>query len=610
MMNITRITYLIKQLLIIASLFLFCLSLASARNIDVSISGVSKEIESSIKENLSLDSINDTNKITLNNIEQEINNILIAYGYYNVKILVSADEKSTPKKINVAIKLNKPILIRNININYIDNNQYKNKKYQIPSEISNLINNYRRNVNTPFNQIEYENFKENLLQAARNNGYQDAQYQVHQVLIDKNKNLATINIILDLKNIYYINNIIITSDDNTFIFKFIPYNFTKIDNNKVQVHSAPYRSSEILELQNALSKYYREINIKTNVNTSNHTVDLYLSPLQLRNYLYKVGLGYGTDEGARVFGGLQVRNISNNLHKLDLQAKLAQYRELIDTNYIMPGYFLATDIITIGYQYRSDKKRSDNNLEKERHQLISQYQQTLKGGDLLLTGGLSYRNEKYRDIARQKSESSQLLVPYFIYDQVVTDDRIKSYYGHHINMMIEAANDGILSSTSFARLQTKLKSIIPINLNDNISGLRFIGRGQFGQVWHDRQEKIPPTLRFFAGGSETVRGYRFESLGPKEINSKGKSIIVGGDRLIVISTELEKQIYNNWSTALFYDAGNAYNTWDNWADNLKSGAGFGVRWQSPLGALRFDFAKPLDKESDEWRIDFNIGPDL
>ena len=110
-------------------------------------------------------------------------------------------------------------------------------------------------------------------------------------------------------------------------------------------------------------------------------------------------------------------------------------------------------------------------------------------------------------------------------------------------------------------------------------------------------------MRFFAGGAQSVRGYAYQSLGP--LDDKGN--VVGGKHLIIGSVEFEHRFENKWSVAAFYDGGNAI---DDLEDKLARGAGFGVRWQSPVGPVRFDLASAITKDGKPWRLHINIGPDL
>ena len=76
---------------------------------------------------------------------------------------------------------------------------------------------------------------------------------------------------------------------------------------------------------------------------------------------------------------------------------------------------------------------------------------------------------------------------------------------------------------------------------------------------------------------------------------------------MVGSIELEHNFTDKWSMAIFYDAGNAI---DDFADDLERGTGFGLRWKSPIGAVRIDFANAVSQPDRPWRIHINIGPDL
>ncbi|MBP9721626.1 MAG: BamA/TamA family outer membrane protein [Gammaproteobacteria bacterium] len=605
----------IYKLILAIIIFTNCNNITIAKN-HLEIITPDNELKSNLIHHLETDNSNISSiaEFTEASTEQ-IKDALVIYGYYNPKITLVNSENKT-NVVTLKINPGKPVLIKKIIMNC-----RPEKICQQLADLNTLISKYQQETNKPLNQIIYEKTKENILQIARNNGYLDSEFINHKILLNTENKTAEITLDLQLNKLYYFSDIKILNNldnhtDASFLASFLPYTHKqyKLYESKkiITLNNTPYNSTVVLDLQASLSRYYREVNIKTNINKSVKTVSLEISTTPIKNYLYHIGLGYGTDEGARTFGGLQIRNITSHGHKLELQGKLAQYRELAEINYVLPGFYPASDLATIGYQFRLDKKRSDNNIEKKRQQIIAEYKRNLDHGKLRYTAGLSYRQEDYKNILTKKAYNSQLLVPYIIYDQALTSNRIKTYQGHHINLLLEAADRDILSTTSFVRLLTNVKSITPLDFDNTIPGLRLITREQFGQIWHQEQDKIPPTLRFFAGGSESVRGYRFESLGPKELNNKNKEIITGGDRLVTFSAELEKPIYqyNKWSTAIFYDIGNVFNSWDNWQHNLKAGAGIGLRWQSPLGAVRLDIANALDSKDKSWRFDINIGPDL
>jgi translocation and assembly module TamA len=110
---------------------------------------------------------------------------------------------------------------------------------------------------------------------------------------------------------------------------------------------------------------------------------------------------------------------------------------------------------------------------------------------------------------------------------------------------------------------------------------------------------LPNFYRFKAGGSNSVRGYGFEELSNNHI---------GSNHLITASAEVEMKFLENWSAALFFDIGNAFNDWS--APELKKGIGVGVRWYTIAGPIRVDVAQALDLIDRPWRVHFTIGTPL
>jgi len=111
--------------------------------------------------------------------------------------------------------------------------------------------------------------------------------------------------------------------------------------------------------------------------------------------------------------------------------------------------------------------------------------------------------------------------------------------------------------------------------------------------------ELPYAYRFKAGGSQSVRGYGFQSLSNNNI---------GSNNIITASAELEVRFRPKWSAAIFFDVGNAFNDWNSM--ELKKGAGAGIRWYSIAGAVRVDLAQALDEPGKPWTVHFTIGSPL
>jgi translocation and assembly module TamA len=116
----------------------------------------------------------------------------------------------------------------------------------------------------------------------------------------------------------------------------------------------------------------------------------------------------------------------------------------------------------------------------------------------------------------------------------------------------------------------------------------------------DEFSDLPPSVRFFAGGDNSIRGYGYEELGPEKDGE-----VVGGSKLVTGSVEVDYAFLPRWSVAAFVDTGSAYDE----EPRFSTGAGLGIRWYSPLGPIRVDIAHPFDSD-DEVRLHITLGPDL
>ena len=130
---------------------------------------------------------------------------------------------------------------------------------------------------------------------------------------------------------------------------------------------------------------------------------------------------------------------------------------------------------------------------------------------------------------------------------------------------------------------------------------RFYLRAEVGYLKTNQFGRITPALRYFAGGDMSVRGFGYKDISPRDKNGK----LTGGSHLLTGTAEYQYQVYPNWWAATFYDTGYAAKRFSN--QELHSGAGIGVRWASPIGAIKVDLATPLRSPEAKKGIQFYIG---
>jgi len=133
-------------------------------------------------------------------------------------------------------------------------------------------------------------------------------------------------------------------------------------------------------------------------------------------------------------------------------------------------------------------------------------------------------------------------------------------------------------------------------------GFYLLGRFKVGATGQNEDARdLPIAIRYFAGGDNSVRGYAYQSLGPKDARGE----VVGGRHTLVGSAEMEKSLWKNWGLAAFYDAGNAFNSFREM--ELAQGAGLGVRYYTPVGPIKIDLARQLGTPEPSFRLHLGFG---
>ena len=170
--------------------------------------------------------------------------------------------------------------------------------------------------------------------------------------------------------------------------------------------------------------------------------------------------------------------------------------------------------------------------------------------------------------------------------------------GLRLSFDLRGASDELASDTSFAQFNFTTKWIHSFS-----EKTRILARGSAGVTAKEDLTALPVSVRLFAGGDRSVRGYDFETLGPMDQDG----LVIGGSNLLEGSLEFDYLFKPQWSIAAFADTGSAFNGSD---VDFSTGVGLGLRWYSPVGPIRLDLAHPLDDPDQKVRVHISLGLDL
>lgn len=188
------------------------------------------------------------------------------------------------------------------------------------------------------------------------------------------------------------------------------------------------------------------------------------------------------------------------------------------------------------------------------------------------------------------------------------NNRFETTSGSYQKVSLEYA--GIGGDKFFAKWILNARYYKPV-----LGDLVFRTSWQYGQIAQTTRKGIPASEKFYLGGANNMRGFKFAELGPSELNSSGLRRASGGRVELFALFELEypliKEAGLKWVT--FFDVGNAFQKFPgSGSENftLRRDIGFGFRWFSPIGPLRFEWGFPFARREgeDESTFHFFIGP--
>lgn len=184
------------------------------------------------------------------------------------------------------------------------------------------------------------------------------------------------------------------------------------------------------------------------------------------------------------------------------------------------------------------------------------------------------------------------------------DDRSDPRKGYFLNYSTEYT--GIGGDKKWIKNEVEGRGYYPV-----VGDLIFRSRFYAGRLDKVNNQKIPRTEKFTLGGSRNLRGYSTEAVGPLRdalVNGRNVTFNLGGEFMTFANFEfqhpLSREAGLKW--VVFFDAGHAGGMDD---IDIRSDYGFGFRWFSPIGVLRFEFGYPLGKDSKKQgsQFHFDIG---
>jgi outer membrane protein assembly complex, YaeT protein len=447
-------------------------------------------------------------------------------------------------------------------------------------------------------------------------GYMDA-----VVDVDQNVNQATscmeITYTIDPKEVVYVGKIMIRGNTKTREI---------IIRRELRIYPGDrFDGSKIKRSKDRLYNLglFEDISFDTEPSAQPQVHNLLVDVKETKTGEFSFGGGYSSidqflgfvEVGQKNFDALNFPTFTGGGQQLTVRAEIGMVRQNYNIGWVDPWifgwpYLFGFDMyrtshtrqIDVGWAYDETKMGGDMKIGKELTEHLRA--DAMYRLEYITIGSVpNYASQDFRD-----EEGSKVLSAGSV--QLTQDTRDNIYnpgHGYILNGTIEDAGGVFMGDKEYVK-----GSATAAYYNTFFSKFVIELKGRAG--WsspYGKSKKVPIYERFFAGGANTIRGYKERAVGPRD---SGSDEPIGGETLLIGNAELTFPIYEKiLKGAIFYDVGNVWaKSSDFLKGDYKSGAGIGIRVNTPVGPFRLDWGYPLvqnqnDKKEGEFYFSISRG---
>ncbi|MCD9029120.1 autotransporter assembly complex protein TamA [Luteimonas sp. BDR2-5] len=533
----------------------------------------------------------------LRQAESDTRKALEPFGYYSPEIDVQRTREDGNVHVRIVVDPGQPVRVRNSDIAIIGaggRDQYLARDLAsfIPSE------------GAVFYHPDYDGSRNRISRRLAERGYFDAEFASRRVEVTRAEHAADIDLVWTSGDRYNMGPTTFEQTPEKIIDDSLLEGLVYWD------EGSYYHQGRLDRLRTSLTRldYFGNIDIEPLVEEANEDrevpVKVTLTPA--KRSIYTAGVSYGTDSGAGIRLGVERRYVNMRGHKALAQLDYAQKRKTLTLQYRIPAFAWLDGWYTASLQ-ASDEQT--DYIDSRRIEFVAsrsgQYNQFLN-----LVASMHVLRERWAYEADQSDPDAGPLYRYatFAYpslraEYIDVDDRLFPRAGIGGSVTLRGGIEGAGSDATFSQIHARASWFRGIG-----EANRLIVRGELGHTFTDALVAMPPSLRFYAGGDRSIRGYDWREVGPRLPASEGrKAYALGAKNVVTASVEFERYFTRSIGAAVFVDGGDAF---DGGSPEWRTGVGVGVRYITPVGPLKLDIARGLDNPDSPFTIGLSIGAEF
>lgn len=549
--------------------------------IELSLTGADGQLADNIRAHIDTEVVVDSElagRFYREQVIEQVQNAAEALGYYQAEADVALRREDDDWALSIAVTPGPRVEVRDVALDVTgegaDDPRLERIRRILPLQSGAALN-----------HADYEASKRALSNEALQRGFFDYRFTTARLAVNAEAGWADATLTMDSGPRYELGEVTFSSTPfrREFLERLVPFR-----------PGTPYTADAVADFNQRLfeSGYFEDAVVETQRDAgSGKRIPVRAEVTTGERNSVTTGLGYSTDEGPRLRFGYERHYVNNRGHRFNTELRLSSARQGLNARYEIPLADPVNDELSVTTAWQNEDIEDSRS---ERYSVRVGRRQTFTSG---WTRTQSLRVLSERFTAGLDSGRSRLVLPGIRFSRTRSRGGVDPDWGDNQRYSLEIARQELLSDVDIARLQlgsTWLRNLREVH--------RFELGAELGGVATSDFNEVPTSLRFFAGGDQSVRGFAYRSLGPKDASGD----VTGGRYLTTASAEYSYALTGNWRLATFVDAGDAYEEID--AFDPEVGTGFGVRWSSPVGPLRLDFAWGVSREDVPFRVHFSIGP--
>lgn len=578
----------------------------ASANIDVEIHGVEEQLRTNVLAYLSFERYKKRTDLSAETVERlhyrverEVQSALKPFGYYEPKVESEVKDLGHGDwRITIDINPGQPVLIGKIDV-------HVNGPGATDPLFGRITTNHPLHAGDRLSHASYEAIKSDLQRTAATYGYMDAKLTRNELVVDPKSHTADITLEMQTGDRYRFGATTIeqSSVRDSLVRRYLRYK-----------EGDYFDLTQILRTQFALddTQYFANLEVlPKEADRQAHTVPVDVHADKSRRHRYSLGAGYATDTGARGTVTWENRRVNSLGHRFSLTVEASQIEHyLLQARYIIPIGDPAVENLTF-----------QSTVQQLQLADITTHTESIGPAVTKVAGNWQY--VWFANAIRTTDDD--------LFGQRLTEDMVvpgidiasvpKGYLGepifqHPFFAEVRGSQSAIGSDADFLQLHLQAERVFQF-----ADKWHLLLRDELGLTAVSHFDKLPASMRFFAGGDNSVRGFAFDELSPSDVVCAKNAFVPGtnqcalgpsgtikdgGKHLITGTVEVIRDLPHNFGVATFFDYGNAFN---HFGDPLEYAAGVGFRLRLPVVTLGVDVAEPLSRSAGP-RLHINFSPKL